>query len=64
MLLFFDYQGREKCAKWQHTGRKKCSLYNCIGQKKCELEAESILEGNDIFIEFKGALSEQYVIYK
>lgn len=27
-----------------------------------ELEAESILEGNDIFIEFKGALSEQYVL--
>ena len=26
-----------------------------------ELEAESILEGNDIFIEFKGALTEQYV---
>ena len=27
-----------------------------------ELEAESILEGNDIFIEFKGALTEQYVL--
>lgn len=27
-----------------------------------ELGAESILEGNDIFIEFKGALSEQYVL--
>ena len=27
-----------------------------------ELEAASILEGNDIFIEFKGALSEQYVL--
>lgn len=27
-----------------------------------ELEAETILEGNDIFIEFKGALSEQYVL--
>lgn len=27
-----------------------------------ELEAESILQGNDIFIEFKGALSEQYVL--
>ncbi len=27
-----------------------------------ELEAESILEGNDIFIKFKGALTEQYVL--
>lgn len=27
-----------------------------------ELDAESILEGNDIFIEFKGALTEQYVL--
>lgn len=27
-----------------------------------ELSAESILEGNDIFIEFKGALTEQYVL--
>ncbi len=27
-----------------------------------ELEAESILEGNDIFVEFKGALTEQYVL--
>ena len=27
-----------------------------------ELEAESILEGNDIFIEFKVALTEQYVL--
>lgn len=27
-----------------------------------ELEAGSILEGNDIFIEFKGALTEQYVL--
>ena len=27
-----------------------------------ELEAESILEGNDNFIEFKGALTEQYVL--
>lgn len=27
-----------------------------------ELEAESILEGNDIFIQFKGALTEQYVL--
>lgn len=27
-----------------------------------ELNAESILEGNDIFVEFKGALSEQYVL--
>ena len=27
-----------------------------------ELPAESILEGNDIFIEFKGALTEQYVL--
>lgn len=26
-----------------------------------ELPAESILEGNDIFMEFKGALTEQYV---
>lgn len=26
------------------------------------LDAESILEGNDIFIEFKGALTEQYVL--
>ena len=29
-----------------------------------ELEAESILEGNDIFIEFKGALTEQYVLHQ
>ena len=27
-----------------------------------ELDAESILEGNEIFIEFKGALTEQYVL--
>lgn len=27
-----------------------------------ELDAESILEGNDIFIEFKGALTEQFVL--
>lgn len=27
-----------------------------------ELDAGSILEGNDIFVEFKGALSEQYVL--
>lgn len=27
-----------------------------------ELEAESILNGNDIFVEFKGALTEQYVL--
>ncbi|MCF0133808.1 MAG: ATP-binding protein [Blautia sp.] len=27
-----------------------------------ELDAESILEGNDIFVEFKGALTEQYVL--
>ncbi|MBQ7944634.1 MAG: DUF4143 domain-containing protein [Lachnospiraceae bacterium] len=27
-----------------------------------ELDAESILEGNSIFIEFKGALTEQYVL--
>ncbi len=27
-----------------------------------ELEAESILDGNDIFVEFKGALTEQYVL--
>ena len=27
-----------------------------------ELPATSILEGNDIFIEFKGALTEQYVL--
>lgn len=27
-----------------------------------ELPAESILEGNDIFVEFKGALTEQYVL--
>ncbi|MBO5209758.1 MAG: ATP-binding protein [Lachnospiraceae bacterium] len=27
-----------------------------------ELNAESILEGNDIFVEFKGALTEQYVL--
>jgi predicted AAA+ superfamily ATPase len=27
-----------------------------------ELPAKSILEGNDIFIEFKGALTEQYVL--
>ena len=27
-----------------------------------DLDAETILEGNDIFIEFKGALSEQYVL--
>lgn len=27
-----------------------------------DLEAETILEGNDIFIEFKGALTEQYVL--
>ena len=26
------------------------------------LPAESILEGNDIFVEFKGALTEQYVL--
>ncbi len=26
------------------------------------LDAESILEGNDIFVEFKGALTEQYVL--
>ena len=29
---------------------------------RSELPAESILEGNDIFIEFKGALTEQYVL--
>lgn len=28
----------------------------------CELDAESILEGNSIFTEFKGALTEQYVL--
>ena len=27
-----------------------------------ELEAESILDGNDIFVEYKGALTEQYVL--
>ena len=27
-----------------------------------ELNAESIIEGNDIFVEFKGALTEQYVL--
>ena len=27
-----------------------------------ELEAESILDGNDIFVDFKGALTEQYVL--
>lgn len=27
-----------------------------------ELDAESILEGNEIFVEFKGALTEQYVL--
>ena len=27
-----------------------------------ELEAESTLDGNDIFVEFKGALTEQYVL--
>ena len=27
-----------------------------------ELDAESILEGNSIFVEFKGALTEQYVL--
>ena len=27
-----------------------------------ELPATSILEGNDIFVEFKGALTEQYVL--
>ena len=27
-----------------------------------ELPAEAILEGNDIFVEFKGALTEQYVL--
>lgn len=27
-----------------------------------DLNAESILEGNDIFVEFKGALTEQYVL--
>ena len=27
-----------------------------------ELDAESILEGNDIFVEFKGALTEQFVL--
>ena len=27
-----------------------------------ELPAETILEGNDIFIGFKGALTEQYVL--
>lgn len=27
-----------------------------------ELEATSILEGNEIFAEFKGALTEQYVL--
>lgn len=27
-----------------------------------ELEAKSILDGNDIFVEFKGALTEQYVL--
>lgn len=27
-----------------------------------ELEPEAILEGNDIFVEFKGALTEQYVL--
>lgn len=27
-----------------------------------ELDAESILEGNEVFVEFKGALTEQYVL--
>lgn len=27
-----------------------------------DLDAQSILEGNDIFVEFKGALTEQYVL--
>ncbi|MCC8046182.1 MAG: DUF4143 domain-containing protein, partial [Clostridiales bacterium] len=27
-----------------------------------ELEAQTILEGNDLFTEFKGALTEQYVL--
>lgn len=27
-----------------------------------ELEAETILDGNDMFVEFKGALTEQYVL--
>ena len=27
-----------------------------------DLDAMSILEGNDIFVEFKGALTEQYVL--
>ena len=27
-----------------------------------ELDVQSILEGNDIFVEFKGALTEQYVL--
>ena len=27
-----------------------------------ELDAESILEGNDIFVDFKGALTEQFVL--
>ena len=27
-----------------------------------DLDAESILEGNEIFVEFKGALTEQYVL--
>ena len=27
-----------------------------------ELDAESILEGSDIFVEFKGALTEQFVL--
>lgn len=27
-----------------------------------ELDAAAILEGNDIFTEFKGALTEQYVL--
>ena len=27
-----------------------------------ELEAQSSLDGNDIFVEFKGALTEQYVL--
>ena len=27
-----------------------------------ELPATSILDGNDIFVEFKGALTEQYVL--
>lgn len=27
-----------------------------------EIDAVSILEGNDIFVEFKGALTEQYVL--